>query len=60
MKIAAEIQKISLAEIMSPSVGYLLRYPAGRLLLRHSHALQLIVYLLRVGVKGVTDSVSCA
>ncbi len=59
MKIAAEIQKISLAEIMSP-VGYLLRYPAGRLLLRHSHALQLIVYLLRVGVKGVTDSVSCA
>lgn len=43
-----------------PLVGYLLRYPAGRLLLRHSHALQLIVYLLRVGVKGVTDSVSCA
>ena len=30
-----------------PLVGYLLRYPAGRLLLRHSHALQLIVYLLR-------------
>ena len=34
-----------------PLVGYLLRYPAGSLLLGHSHALQLIVHLLGVGVE---------